>query len=110
MEFENIINDFTKSLLDNIDSSKISNKISEEIETTLREKYGIVPKIHQIKIKDEIKTIKGTLPKYFTKILSIVASNVPIYLYGPAGSGKNYIVKKIAEALGLEFYFTNAIT
>jgi len=33
----------------------------------------------------------------------------PIYLYGPAGTGKTTTARKIAEALGLEFYYNGAI-
>ena len=33
----------------------------------------------------------------------------PIYLYGPAGTGKTTTAKKIAEALGLDFHYNGAI-
>ena len=33
----------------------------------------------------------------------------PIYLYGPAGTGKTTTARKIAEALGLDFYYNGAI-
>lgn len=33
----------------------------------------------------------------------------PIYLYGPAGTGKTTTARKIAEALGLPFYYNGAI-
>ena len=46
----------------------------------------------------------------FDKILKLVEKNVPVYLYGPAGSGKNEICKQIAKELNLEFYFSNCIT
>ena len=29
---------------------------------------------------------------------------------GPAGTGKNFIAKQVADALGLDFYFSNAVT
>lgn len=32
-----------------------------------------------------------------------------MYLYGPAGSGKNTIAEQIAEALGVEFYYQNTL-
>ena len=41
-------------------------------------------------------------------ILSIWTS--PVYLTGKAGTGKNVICQQVAEALGLDFYFTNAVT
>lgn len=42
-------------------------------------------------------------------IKTCVQSNIPVYLYGPAGSGKNHTVERIAHELGLRFYYTNSI-
>lgn len=46
--------------------------------------------------------------KYY-QIKACVEAEVPVYLYGPAGSGKNHVLQQIAEELGLEFYFTNSV-
>lgn len=35
--------------------------------------------------------------------------NMPVYLYGPAGSGKNVICKQLANEMGLPFYYTNCV-
>jgi hypothetical protein len=45
----------------------------------------------------------------YTLIKELVSNDIPVYLHGPAGSGKNYTIKKIAKALHLDFYFTNSI-
>lgn len=42
-------------------------------------------------------------------IKTLVDSNIPVYLHGPAGSGKNFTIKKIADELGLDFYFVNSV-
>lgn len=42
-------------------------------------------------------------------IKTCIENDIPVYLFGPAGSGKNYTIKKIAEELNLEFYFTNSV-
>lgn len=44
------------------------------------------------------------------EILNIVNLDIPVYLTGKAGTGKNVICQQVAEALGLDFYFTNAVT
>lgn len=36
-------------------------------------------------------------------------SDIPVYLAGPAGSGKNHTVEQIADELGWEFYFSNSV-
>ena len=45
----------------------------------------------------------------FANILKLVAARENVYLYGPAGSGKNTIAEQIAEALGVEFYYQNTL-
>ena len=45
----------------------------------------------------------------FGQIKACVESNIPVYLAGPAGSGKNQTLEQVAKALGLDFYFTNSV-
>lgn len=58
--------------------------------------------------KTTVKT-QGVLDPNFENILHLVAAHENIYLYGPAGSGKNTIAEQIAEALGVEFYYQNTL-
>ena len=46
----------------------------------------------------------------FARLLQLMQLGESVYLYGPAGSGKNYVCEQIARALGLEFYYQNSIT
>lgn len=46
--------------------------------------------------------------KYET-IKTCMVNNIPVYLAGPAGSGKNHTVEQIADELGWEFYFSNSV-
>ncbi|GGG66138.1 AAA family ATPase [Epilithonimonas arachidiradicis] len=46
----------------------------------------------------------------FEKLLKYVQTKNNIFLVGSAGSGKTTAAKNIAKALGMEFYFTGAIT
>lgn len=45
----------------------------------------------------------------YDTILTCIKCNIPIYLSGPAGSGKNFTVEQIAEELGMNFYFSNSV-
>lgn len=45
----------------------------------------------------------------FENILKLVAAHENVYLYGPAGSGKNTIAEQIANALGVDFYYQNTL-
>jgi hypothetical protein len=46
--------------------------------------------------------------KYET-IKMCLMSDIPVYLAGPAGSGKNHTVEQIARELGWDFYFSNSV-
>ena len=76
------------------------------------------------KIKDELesKDIQVETPKQKVEVQSkevhhekyetikkCLLANIPIYLAGPAGSGKNYTVEQIAKELGWGFYFSNSV-
>lgn len=52
---------------------------------------------------------QSVLDPNFENILHLVAAHENVYLYGPAGSGKNTIAEQIAEVLGVEFYYQNTL-
>ena len=78
----------------------------------IKSEYGAVK--HDVILKTEDKVVavlKDTvLHEKFDTILAFVRENEPVFLCGPAGSGKNVICKQVADVLGLDFYFTNAVT
>lgn len=86
--------------------SEVTNKVDEYITST----YGVLPKTIEIKTEHSSKQTQGLFHYQFEKILKLVASDIPTMLVGPAGSGKNHTLEQVAEALDLEFYFSNAIT
>lgn len=45
----------------------------------------------------------------YDKIKACMEANIPVYISGPAGSGKNYTVEQIAEEMEMSFYFANAV-
>ena len=59
-------------------------------------------------IKIEVPTGEVHHEKYET-IKSCLECNIPVYLAGPAGSGKNHTVEQIAKELGWDFYFSNSV-
>lgn len=95
---------------------------TEEIQKTILESC-------EQKVRDFIKTEYGTIERKiitvvdgkkfegegvahekFDTIVKFVANNEPVFLTGPAGSGKNVLCQQVAKALGLNFYFSNAVT
>lgn len=49
------------------------------------------------------------LDKGFKMLVEMLGSHENIYLYGPAGSGKNVLCEELAAALGVDFYYQNTI-
>lgn len=73
--------------------------------------FGILPQKHEVTLPDGVKhEFEGVTHEKFDDVLKLVEMNIPVFLVGQAGTGKNVICKQVAEALGLDFYFTNAVT
>ena len=63
-------------------------------------------KVPEVKVEVE----DGIVKHYkFNIIKTCIDSKIPVYLAGPAGSGKNHTLEQIADEIGLEFYFTNSV-
>ena len=45
----------------------------------------------------------------YEEIKMCLECGIPVYLAGPAGSGKNHTVEQIAKELGWNFYFSNSV-
>lgn len=89
---------------------ELANNISKEVENKINEfiQGKVLTKV--VEYKGEQKKVNGLTHEQFDTILKFVAMDEPVMLVGPAGTGKNVIAKQVAEALGLEFYFSNAVT
>ena len=110
---EKMINEMEKFMMKTIsdaNADEILENILPKIDNRIKEVYGFLPEIHEVKTPTITRKIKGTLHEKFDEVLQIVSLNIPVYLTGKAGTGKNVICKQVAEALGLDFYFTNAVT
>ena len=76
-----------------------STKIKNEIENK-----GIeIPKVQIPEVKGEVRHDR------YDEIKCCLECGIPVYLAGPAGSGKNHTVEQIAKELGWNFYFSNSI-
>lgn len=80
------------------------------IEKYITETYGLLPKTLRVETPTVTSEVKGLTHNKFETILKLVLANIPVFLTGPAGCGKNVICQQVAEALNTEFYFTNAVT
>lgn len=99
------------------------NNTAKNIQTAkeYKSRKGIMQSIKVELERKKIEVLKVEVPKQkvekgnevrheqYKKILTCVENDIPVYLYGPAGSGKNHTLKQIADELELEFFFTNSV-
>lgn len=83
-----------------------AKKAQEDLDAYLKAKAQEIPRPKERKVRERKKRTKHI--KY-NQIMTCIEVGIPVYLAGPAGSGKNYTVEKIAEELGWNFYFSNSI-
>lgn len=92
----------------------VTKQVMAKVEPVLkeiREKAPVVH-IHELKTPDG-KVIRKEGEIYhplFDKIRTLVQTGKPIYIYGPAGTGKTHFARQLAESLGCDFYFTDKVS
>ena len=90
--------------------SEIMGQVQDEVRSFIRKEYGAIERKITTVIDGKKADVDGVQHEKFETVLKFVANNEPVFLTGPAGSGKNVLCKQVAQALGLKFYFTNAVT
>ena len=93
----------------------VTNKVMEQVNAAIAEILANqVPQRveHVITLPDgsENRMKDKILHPKFDIILKKVAMGDAVYMFGPAGSGKNILAGQVAEALGLDFYYCSTIT
>lgn len=94
----------------NLMGQDLANKINVAVENKLNEFVEDKCLIKVIEYKEQRKKVEGIAHKMLEPLLKFVSMDEPTMLVGPAGTGKNVLCKQVADALGLEFYFTSAVT
>ena len=101
-------------LIAKTNAEKIENQIMGSVKQTIKDfiqsEYGTITRRITTVVDDIPKKQEGVVHEKFDTVLKFVANNEPVFLTGPAGSGKNVLCKQIADTLNLKFYFTNAVT
>lgn len=83
--------------------STSDDSVSNNIRTEMEHKEIEAPKVEWQQPAGEIHH------EQYETIKMCLESNIPVYLTGPAGSGKNHTVEQIAKELGWDFYFSNSV-
>ena len=99
------------AMLAQIKEEQVFNKVCNDLDAFIFEKYGKLPqKEIVVKLPDGSKKSAGAVQhEMFETILKYVTANVPVFMSGPAGTGKSSIAKNAAKALNMDFYFSGAV-
>lgn len=85
----------------------VEETVNETTETVETEPVMQVAKAHTI--YPSVDLTKPVKHHRYETIKTCLQCGIPVYLAGPAGSGKNFTVEQIAEELGWDFYFSNSV-
>lgn len=84
-------------------SNGVASKVSESIKAEMEQKDIEKPIIPLVVPEGEVHH------EQYETILTCLKANIPVYLAGPAGSGKNHTVEQICKELDWDFYFSNSV-
>lgn len=90
--------------------SEIMNQVQDEVRNFIKSEYGSIERRINTVVDGKAVKVDGIQHEKFETVLKFVKNNEPVFLTGAAGTGKNVLCKQVAQALGLKFYFTNAVT
>lgn len=92
--------------------SQIMAGVEQKVKDFIKNEYGTLErKVVTVVDGKKVEVGEGEiLHEKFDTICKFVANNEPVFLTGQAGTGKNVLCQQVAKALGLDFYFTNAVT
>lgn len=88
----------------------IMDSCEQKVRDFIKTEYGVIERKVVTVIDGKKFEGEGVTHEKFDTIVKFVANNEPVFLTGPAGSGKNVLCQQVAKALGLNFYFSNAVT
>ena len=61
---------------------------------------------HRVEVKGEVKgEVSGVVHEAFDEVLECAMAGVPVFMVGPAGTGKTHLAGSVAKALSREFVF-----
>ena len=90
---------------------KSSGRKAKVVDNSIELKVPEVKEEKETKKEEQIQEDWNEEVKHskFNMIKTCIENNIPVYLAGQAGSGKNHTLEQISWELGLEFYFTNSV-
>lgn len=104
-----VVDILSKTKTDEIQKAVIDS-CEQKVREFIKSEYGTIERKVVTVVDGKRFEGKGVTHEKFDTIIKFVANNEPVFLTGPAGSGKNVLCQQVAKTLGLDFYFSNAVT
>lgn len=104
-----VVDILSKTKTDEIQKAVIDS-CEQKVREFIKSEYGTIERKVVTVVDGKRFEGEGVAHEKFDTIVKFVANNEPVFLTGPAGSGKNVLCQQVAKALGLNFYFSNAVT
>lgn len=100
--------------IESIIMRNVADALTPAIAQKIKEKVGAlagaVPVALEIKIAETVRQLPAEVRhSQFEKILAATIAGESLWLKGDAGTGKSFICKQVADALGAEYYCTGSI-
>lgn len=90
-----------------IDTDAIKDMVEKLVDERIK---GIKPVKIEVTGPKGTHKIEGLVHKKFEDILYLIGTGKAVYLHGPAGTGKTVLGQQVAEALGLNFYYSGQLS
>ena len=89
-----------------------AEQIKKIVDAAIAEKAEALRPVQRIEIKTPKTTnvIQGLTHKQFEKVVDVIACGDSVYMVGPAGSGKSVLAEQVAQALGLDYYYSGQLS
>lgn len=104
-----VVDILSKTKTDEIQKAVIDS-CEQKVREFIKSEYGTIERKVVTVVDGKRFEGEGVTHEKFDTIIKFVANNEPVFLTGPAGSGKNVLCQQVAKTLGLDFYFSNAVT
>lgn len=100
---------FSLGMLDKIIESIVDARVNAIKDTLTVQSNEVIHKVEVKRVDGSTVQLDGVQNPKFDMVLTLLANGENVYLYGPAGSGKNVMCEQLAKALGIPFYYQNTI-
>lgn len=94
------------------EQKETERKLTEILEANTPKAEEEVEEIEVEEVKEEpqiVEVPRKVRHEKYEQIKTCLDCDIPVYLAGPAGSGKNHTVEQIAKEMGWNFYFSNSV-